>query len=56
MKSGNKINWVSSQEAMKIAKIESCDLMHHRVAGKLEFEKRENAFFYDKKSIENIKK
>ncbi|MEM5540705.1 hypothetical protein [Olleya sp. AS48] len=48
-------NWISSKDAIKIAKIKSCDLMHYRVQGKLKFEKRGNAYFYSKESIENIK-
>jgi len=47
-------NWVTSKEAMKMAKIQSCDLMHYRIQGKLEFEKRGNAYFYSKKSLENL--
>jgi hypothetical protein len=47
--------WLSSKDAQKSAKIKSCDLMHYRVQGKLEFEKRGNAYFYSMKSIEKIK-
>lgn len=47
--------WLSSKEAQNSAKIKSCDLMHYRIQGKLEFEKRGNAYFYSKLSIENIK-
>lgn len=38
--------WCSSKEAKKALKISDCELMHMRLAGKLEFEKRGNAFFY----------
>lgn len=48
--------WISSKDAMKTAKIKSCDLMHYRIQGKLEFEKRGNAYFYSKKSLNNLKK
>lgn len=51
----NKKTWLSSKEAQKEAKIKSCDLMHHRIQGKLEFKKRGNAYFYSKKSIEKLK-
>ncbi|WP_282148400.1 hypothetical protein [Algibacter lectus] len=56
--SNNKENklWVSSKDAMKTTKIKSCDLMHYRIQGKLEFEKRGNAYFYSKKSLNNLKK
>jgi hypothetical protein len=47
-------NWLSSKEVKAITKIKGCDLMHHRMAGKLKFEKRGNAFFYEKDSIEKI--
>ena len=46
--------WLTSKEAQKFANIRSCDLMHYRVQGKLEFEKRGNAFFYLKKSLSNL--
>ena len=49
-------NWLSSKESIKEAKIKSCDLMHYRTQGKLEFEKRGNAYFYSKESLRNLKK
>lgn len=48
--------WVSSREAIKIAKIKDCDLMHHRLRGNLDYVKRGNAYFYSEDSIEKIKK
>jgi hypothetical protein len=54
MRKQNK-NWLSSAEALKIIKIKSCDLMHYRTQGKLEFEKRGNAFFYSRESLEKLK-
>jgi hypothetical protein len=48
----NKL-WLSSKEAMKTAKIRSCDLMHYRTQGKLEFEKRGKAYFYSVKSLKD---
>ncbi len=47
--------WLSSKEAQKTAKIKGCDLMHYRVQGKLDFEKRGNTYFYSKDSLENLK-
>lgn len=47
--------WISSKDAQKNANIKGCDLMHYRTQGKLEFEKRGNAYFYTKSSIEKIK-
>ena len=53
-KSSNE--WLSSKEAVKSAKIKDCDLMHFRLSGKLEYEKRGNSYFYSKKSLLDIKK
>jgi hypothetical protein len=47
---------VSSKEAMKKAKIKSCDLMHYRVQGKLDFMKVGNAYLYSEESINKLKK
>lgn len=46
--------WLSSKETLKKVKIQSCDLMHYRIQGKLEFKKKGNAFFYSKESLEKI--
>lgn len=50
----NKLNWLSSKGAQKVAKIKGCDLMHYRIQGKLEFEKRGNTYFYSKESVEKL--
>ncbi|WP_458628268.1 hypothetical protein [Winogradskyella sp. PC D3.3] len=50
----NTQKWLTSKEAQKSAKIKSCDLMHYRIQGKLEFEKRGNAYFYSKESLEKL--
>ncbi|MFD0834873.1 hypothetical protein ACFQ0I_03790 [Mariniflexile aquimaris] len=47
--------WLSSKETQKAANIKGCDLMHYRIQGNLEFEKRGNAFFYLKESIVKLK-
>ena len=52
----NQKKWLSSKETLDISKIKSCDLMHYRLQGKLEFEKRGNAFFYLKESVEDLNK
>ena len=49
-----KEKWLSSKEALKEAKIQSCDLMHYRTQGKLEFKKKGNAYFYSKESLEKL--
>ena len=43
--SENKL-WLSSKETKRALKINDCELMHMRVAGKLVFKKKGNAFFY----------
>lgn len=51
----NDPKWLSSKEAQTAAKIKSCELMHYRIEGKLEFKKHGNAFFYSKESLVNLK-
>ena len=48
--------WLNSKEAKKIAKIQDCDLMHHREAGKIDFTKKGNAFLYKKEDLLKLKK
>lgn len=48
--------WLSSKETLKTAKIKSCDLMHYRIKGHLEFKKQGNAFFYSKESVDKLNK
>ena len=50
----DKYKWLSSKEAQTKAKIKSCELMHYRLEGKLEFKKSGNAYFYSKGSVEKI--
>lgn len=38
--------WLSSKEAKKALKVSDCHLMHMRLAGKLQFRKEGNRFFY----------
>lgn len=47
--------WLSSKETQKFANIKGCDLMHYRIQGKLKYEKRGNAYYYSKESVEKIK-
>ncbi|GAA0561048.1 hypothetical protein GCM10009098_31410 [Rheinheimera aquimaris] len=39
-------NWLTSKEAKKVLKVSDCYLMHMRLAGKLQFRKEGNRFFY----------
>lgn len=43
--SENKL-WLSSKETKGALKINDCELMHMRIAGKLMYKKKGNAFFY----------
>lgn len=51
-----KSKWFTSKEAKEYYKIKSCDLMHYRMSGKLEFKKKGNAFLYYQESLEALKK
>lgn len=51
----NDPRWLSSKEAQTAAKIKSCELMHYRIEGKLEFKKQGNSYFYSKESIDKLK-
>lgn len=55
MKDSDKKDWLSSKEVMKEAKIQACDLMHYRTAGKLQYEKRGNAFYYKSEDVKELK-
>jgi len=48
--------WLTSKEAMKALRVDACTLMHMREEGKLRFEKKGNAFFYDPSDISRHKK
>jgi hypothetical protein len=52
----NKDEWLKSKDAMKALRISSCDLMHLRVEGKLNFKKEGNHFLYRKNDIVKSKK
>jgi hypothetical protein len=51
----NDKNWHTSTEARKVLKVESCDLMHIRLQGKLRFKKERNAFMYSREDVEQIR-
>lgn len=48
-------DWLKSKEVEKELKISSCDLMHLRLAGKLNFTKNGNSFLYSNNDVEKIK-
>lgn len=45
---------LKSKEVQKMLKIRACDLMHLREAGKIRFEKKGNAFLYNKEDVDNL--
>ena len=49
-----KKNWMRADEARRILRGSSCDLMHLREAGKLRFEKQRNAFLYARGDVERV--
>jgi len=44
-------DFLSSREAMAHLRISSCDLMHLRLQGKLNFKKKGNAYWYEAKEV-----
>ena len=44
-----EIDWLTSNEVLKTLKIKSCDLMHLRVGGKLEYKKKVTLFYIQKR-------
>ena len=44
-------DWLISKEAKAFAKIKDCDLIHHRLAGKLDFKKVGNSFLYKEEDV-----
>ncbi len=46
--------WLSSKEVIKTTKLKDCELMHYRLKGIIKFEKKGNAYFYKKESIEEL--
>lgn len=48
-------NWLKSKEVEKELKISSCDLMHLRVAGQLNYMKNGNSFLYSINDVEKLK-
>jgi hypothetical protein len=51
----NNPKWLSSKEVLTAAKIKSCELMHYRMEGKLEFKKQGNSYFYSQESVDKLK-
>jgi len=49
-----KKSYVSTKEVKSILKIQGCDVMHFREAGKMKFIKKGNAFWYFKPDVEKL--
>jgi hypothetical protein len=47
--------WLKSNAAKKALRINSCDLMHHRLAGKLRFRKEGHSFLYRAEDLQKLK-
>ena len=47
-----KKNWMRADEARRMLRGSSCDLMHLREAGKIRFEKHGNAYLYASDDVE----
>lgn len=43
--------WLSSKGSKTLGKFKDCDLMHHRLSGKVNFKKQGNAYFYSKDDV-----
>jgi hypothetical protein len=57
MSDGSKISeWLKSGDVQKELKIDSCELMHLRVDGELSFKKEGNAYLYERKDVDRVKK
>ncbi len=48
------LQWLKSKDAIKALKVTSCDLMHLRIAGKIEYKKSGNSFLYSLKDITKL--
>lgn len=54
MKPDQEELWLNSKDVLKALKISSCELCHLRQAGKLQFQKRGNAFLYASKAVKSM--
>ena len=48
-------DWLTSKEAALALRVDSCELMHLRLEGRLRFEKKGNAFMYAKVDVERLR-
>lgn len=47
--------WLRSKDVQEALKIRACDLMHLRQEGKLRFEKKGNAYMYQREDVNSLK-
>ena len=47
--------WLTSKEAEKALRADSCKLMHLRLEGRLHFQKKGNAFMYAKADVDKLR-
>ncbi len=48
-------DWLTSKEVERALGVESCELMHLRVEGKLRFTKNGNAFMYSRADVTKLR-
>ncbi len=48
-------DWLTSKEAERALHVDSCELMHLRVEGRLNFQKKGNAFMYAKADVDKLR-
>lgn len=46
---------LTSKEAEKALRVDSCELMHLRLEGRLRFHKKGNAFMYAKEDVDKLR-
>ena len=51
-KPGKPDDWLTSKGVEKALRVDSCELMHLRLEGRLRFRKKGNAFMYAKEDLQ----
>jgi len=47
-------DWLTSKEVEKALRVDSCELMHLRLEGRIGFQKKGNAFLYAEKDVKRL--
>jgi hypothetical protein len=48
--------WLTSRQAKKELRIDSCELMHLRLEGTIRFQKKANAFMYAREDVRKVRR